>query len=363
MSSVDIRSVSKLYGDVVALDDVTLKFGEGEFFGLLGPSGSGKTTLLRSIAGFVEPNSGEILIEGSDVSRTPTHRRDIGMVFQNYALFPHMSVYENIAFPLSVRRMASAEIKSRVTRILDLVQLGGYGARRPRELSGGQQQRIALARALVSRPRVLLLDEPLGALDKNLRSHMQIELRQIQREVGITTILVTHDQEEAMTLSDRIAVFQRGKVVQVGRPDELYERPNSAFAAEFFGATNFISGTIERAGNPAVIRLRDGTKVMTTDILGSRAGEITLTIRPEKILISGNNTGQEPADGRPMNAMDGMVVRSVYMGASVTYKVATAAGELTVFQQNRETRLLEAGEAVRLTWLPHHTIALAAPAA
>ncbi|MCC6470337.1 MAG: ABC transporter ATP-binding protein [Alphaproteobacteria bacterium] len=363
MSSVDIRSVSKLYGDVVALEDVTLRFGEGEFFGLLGPSGSGKTTLLRSIAGFVEPNSGQILIEGSDISRIPTHKRDIGMVFQNYALFPHMSVYDNIAFPLSVRRMASAEIKSRVTQILDLVQLAGYGGRRPRELSGGQQQRIALARALVSRPRVLLLDEPLGALDKNLRSQMQIELRQIQREVGITTILVTHDQEEAMTLSDRIAVFQKGKVVQVGRPDELYERPKSAFAAEFFGATNFLSGAVESAGDLAVIRLRDGTKLMTTDRLGPRVNEVALTIRPEKILISGSNAGKDEVDDQPMNAIGGNVVRSVYMGASVTYKVATAAGELTVFQQNRETRLLQAGEAVRLTWLPHHTIVLAAPIA
>ncbi len=244
MSSVDIRQVSKRYGNVAALDSVSLELADGKFFGLLGPSGSGKTTLLRSIAGFVEPDAGEILIDGVDVSRIPTHRRDIGMVFQNYALFPHMSVFDNVAFALSVRRIGQAETKRRVAEILELVQLGGYDERRPRQLSGGQQQRVALARALVSNPRVLLLDEPLGALDKNLRQQMQVELRQIQREVGITTVLVTHDQEEALTLSDQIAVLREGRLVQTGKPDEVYERPRTAFAAEFLGATNFLSGRV-----------------------------------------------------------------------------------------------------------------------
>lgn len=358
MSKVDIRQVSKRYGNVVALDNVSLSFAEREFFGLLGPSGSGKTTLLRSIAGFVEPTSGQILVDGADISSVPTYKRDIGMVFQNYALFPHMSIFENVAFPLSVRGVRDAEIKSRVAGILELVQLGAYGARRPRELSGGQQQRIALARALVSRPRVLLLDEPLGALDKTLRQQMQIELKQIQREVGITTILVTHDQEEALTLSDRIAVFRKGEVVQVGRPDEIYERPRNAFAAEFFGATNFLEGRSAGAsGGLGSIRLDDGTLVLTKDPVPAEGQRVVTTVRPEKFGISAADA--VTADGNsPRNALSGTVLRPVYMGASVLYQVATSASELTVFQQNREARLFQAGDPVRLSWLPQHAVVL-----
>ena len=244
MSVVEIDRVEKHYGPVAALAGVSLTFADGEFFGLLGPSGSGKTTLLRAIAGFVEPDAGEIRLDGRDIGHTPVHKREIGMVFQNYALFPHMSVFDNVAFGLSVRGQPTADIKRRVGEMLALVRLSGMEKRTPRQLSGGQQQRIALARALVTRPRLLLLDEPLGALDKRLRQQMQIELKQIQREVGITTIFVTHDQEEALTLSDRIAIFDEGKVVQAGSPHEVYERPATAFAANFLGDANFFEGRV-----------------------------------------------------------------------------------------------------------------------
>jgi spermidine/putrescine ABC transporter ATP-binding subunit len=358
MSSVNIRQVSKRYGEVVALDQVSLTFGEGEFFGLLGPSGSGKTTLLRSIAGFVEPTSGQILIDGTDISRVATYKRNVGMVFQNYALFPHMSVYENVAFPLSVRRVNETEIRKRVSEILELVQLANYDKRRPRELSGGQQQRIALARALVSRPRVLLLDEPLGALDKNLRQQMQIELRQIQREVGITTVLVTHDQEEALTLSDRIAVFRKGEVVQLGSPDEVYERPRNAFAAEFFGATNFLEGRAAGTqGKAGVVALDGGEKVLTLDPLPADGQAVMITVRPEKFAISAVNDAAAGAD-EAINNLTGEVLQPVYMGASVTYRVSVAGTELTVFQQNREAQRFQTSDKVNISWRACHSITL-----
>ena len=244
MSRVEVIGAEKRYGAVAALDNVSLAFEDGEFFGLLGPSGSGKTTLLRAIAGFIELEAGEVLIDGDDIARVPVHKRDIGMVFQNYALFPHMTEFDNVAFGLSVRKAPLAEIKQRVEAILDLVRLSGLSARKPKQLSGGQQQREALARALVTRPKVLLLDAPLGALDKHLREEMQVELRRIQREVGITTIFVTHDQEEAMTLSDRIAILNQGKIVQLGAPLEVYERPLNRFAAGFLGVANFLEGRV-----------------------------------------------------------------------------------------------------------------------
>ena len=356
MSSVGIRGVSKHYGNVVALDDVSLDLADGEFFGLLGPSGSGKTTLLRSIAGFVEPEAGEIRIDGEEVSRIPTHRRELGMVFQNYALFPHMSVFDNVAFALSVRRVDKAETRKRVEDILKLVQLSGYGERLPRQLSGGQQQRVALARALVSNPRVLLLDEPLGALDKNLRQQMQVELRQIQRKVGITTVLVTHDQEEALTLSDRIAIFQDGKLVQTGRPDEVYERPRNAFAAEFLGATNFLSGRAgARKGEAGTVTLADGQTILTRDPLPAEGSAVTLTVRPEKFSLK---AGAEPRRSADVNILQGEVIQPVYMGASITYRVRAGGTELTVFHQNRESTMLQPSEVVWLGWDPRHSILL-----
>jgi ABC-type Fe3+/spermidine/putrescine transport system ATPase subunit len=238
MSDVVVTNAVKKYDAIVALGGVSIHFKEGELFGLLGPSGSGKTTLLRAIAGFVTLDEGSVLIDGQDISGVPVHLRNIGMMFQNYALFPHLSVADNVAFGLEVRSLPKAEVQERVRAALGMVRLTGLEQRRPKQLSGGQQQRVALARALVTRPKVLLLDEPLGALDKHLRQEMQIELRRIQRAVGITTIFVTHDQEEALTLSDRIAIFDSGRIVQEGAPMEVYERPRSKFAAGFLGEAN-----------------------------------------------------------------------------------------------------------------------------
>ena len=246
MSRVDLEHVSKRYAAIAALHEISLSFRDGEFFGLLGPSGSGKTTLLRAIAGFVEPDEGTISFDGQRVENVPVHKRQIGMVFQNYALFPNLTVAGNIAFGLSVRRVAGSEAGRQVSEMLELVRLTGLNERKPRELSGGQQQRVALARALVTRPKVLLLDEPLGALDRRLRQEMQVELKDIQRETGVTTIFVTHDQEEALTLSDRIAIIDQGRLMQMGEPREIYERPATIFAAQFLGDANIFSGRREK---------------------------------------------------------------------------------------------------------------------
>jgi spermidine/putrescine ABC transporter ATP-binding subunit len=358
VSAVDIRLISKTYGSVVALDDVSLTFADGEFFGLLGPSGSGKTTLLRSIAGFVQPDRGEIRISGEDISRVPIYRRDIGMVFQNYALFPHMSVYDNIAFGLSVRNIASSEIRTRVNDALKLVQLEGFGGRRPRQLSGGQQQRIALARAIVSRPRVLLLDEPLGALDKNLRQQMQIELKQIQRVIGITTVLVTHDQEEALTLSDRIAVFNQGKVVQTGTPNDIYEKPQTAFVASFLGAANFLLGkVVGPSGSLTLVEVDGGHRILVPASPLKKEGERTrVVVRPEKIAIASANTALV---NQQANVVAGTIAQTIFMGPSITYKVRCGETELTVFQQNREAEAHDEGAAVTLSWAPQDASTIA----
>jgi spermidine/putrescine ABC transporter ATP-binding subunit len=355
MSVVEVAQVSKRYDKIAALDAVSLTFGDGEFFGLLGPSGSGKTTLLRSIAGFVEPDAGDIRFDGKAVRDTPVHRRQIGMVFQNYALFPHMTVFDNVAFGLSVRQVTAADIKARVLAMLDLVRLSGLEDRRPRQLSGGQQQRVALARALVTRPRVLLLDEPLGALDKRLRQQMQIELRQIQREVGITTIFVTHDQEEALTLSDRIAIFNEGRVVQVGDPHAVYERPLSAFAANFLGDANFFSGiAVEAHGGVGAVRLADGTLIRTRDALPSAGAPVTIAVRPEKATFAAARPA--PADGETaVNRMSGRVTQAVYSGSSISYRVDVGM-ELMVFAQNRTAQPIEPGTAVTIEWDPVHSV-------
>ena len=349
MSRVEVDRVSKHYGTVRALDEVSLTFADGEFFGLLGPSGSGKTTLLRAIAGFVEPDGGDIRFDERPVRDVAVHRREIGMVFQNYALFPHMSVFDNIAFGLSVRHLPAAEIKARVTEILGLVRLAGYEERRPRQLSGGQQQRVALARALVTKPRVLLLDEPLGALDKRLRQQMQIELRQIQREVGITTIFVTHDQEEALTLSDRIAIFNEGKVVQVGAPHAVYERPSSAFAASFLGDANFFAGRVSTASGQ--IETDGGRRIATFDSLPPAGARITVAVRPEKMLLEAGTAGERD---RP-NRWPGVVKQAVYSGSSISYRVDVGT-EIVVFAQNQSAQPLEPGTAVAVSWNPLHSV-------
>jgi spermidine/putrescine ABC transporter ATP-binding subunit len=346
MTAISVTSVSKSYGSFRALDGVSMEFRNGEFFGLLGPSGSGKTTLLRAIAGFVVPDSGRIAFDGRPMENVPVHRREIGMVFQSYALFPHLTVRRNLSFGLEVRGAGRAEIDKKIDEYLALVQLAGLGERKPRELSGGQQQRVALARALITEPRVLLLDEPLGALDRKLRQEMQIELRDIQRRAGVTTVFVTHDQEEALTLSDRIAIINEGRIVQVGTPQELYERPVSIFAAQFLGDANILRGSSREDG----IELSDGTLVRTS---GRPTG--TAIVRPEKISIGMS------ADPRFANRLPGRVIQSVYSGSSVVYRVRVpAAGEapFLAFVQNASGELFSPGTEVMLSWDADHTMAV-----
>jgi ABC-type Fe3+/spermidine/putrescine transport system ATPase subunit len=349
MSRVDVVGVSKRYGGVSALDDVSISFRDGEFFGLLGPSGSGKTTLLRAIAGFIEPDRGTISFDGERVEGVPVHKRSIGMVFQNYALFPNLTVRGNIAFGLSVRGTRASEIDLRVEEMLVLIRLVGLGARRPRELSGGQQQRVALARALITRPKVLLLDEPLGALDRRLRQQMQVELKDIQRETGVTTIFVTHDQEEALTLSDRIAIIDQGRLMQLGSPQEVYERPATIFAAQFLGDANVFTG--RRVGND--LFLSEGSR-----IFASGSGD-TVIVRPEKMLVF-------PADAEPAaelrNRLTGKILQAIYSGASVTYHIAPGHGGNTVlaFIQNLKGDVLAPNTSVTLAWSPEHTVPIEA---
>src|SRR5689334_2403449 len=317
-TEVDVRldRVTKRFAEMTAVDDLTLEIARGEFFSLLGPSGCGKTTTLRMIGGFEEPSAGVIYLGGQDVTLFPPYRRNVNTVFQSYALFPHLDVFENVAFGLRRRRVARDQIRGRVNRMLELVELGGLGPRKPRQLSGGQQQRVALARALVCKPRVLLLDEPLGALDLKLRKQMQLFLKQLQHDVGITFIHVTHDQEEAMTMADSIAVMNAGHIEQLGAPDELYERPASAFVAGFLGVSNLLAGTV--AGDE-LVRLDDGTELrVTREVLAGRTGRVGVGIRPEKMRIGGD-TG---------NALAGRVLEQAYVGVSTQYIVETAAGSV-----------------------------------
>jgi len=358
MSAVEVSHAVKRFGTVAALHDVSVDFADGEFFGLLGPSGSGKTTLLRAIAGFFELDAGDIRIGGVPVGDRPVHRREIGMVFQNYALFPHLTVRDNIGFGLAVRGRPRSEIDADVKRMLALVQLSGLEARKPRQLSGGQQQRVALARALVTRPRVLLLDEPLGALDKRLRQEMQVELKQIQRRIGITTIFVTHDQEEALTLSDRIAILNEGRILQIGRPAEVYERPETAFAASFLGDANFLEGRVLDRGSVAVEGLG---RIPVAGALPEAGATVRLAVRPEKFTIEPAGVGT--ANGA--NRIAGVVRGAIYSGTSITYRVelrAPAAGgearTLTVFRQNLAAEPLAIGTAVELSWSSANTILL-----
>jgi putative spermidine/putrescine transport system ATP-binding protein len=318
---IDLVGLSKRYGAVAAVDDVSLAIGRGEFFTMLGPSGSGKTTTLRLIAGFEQPDAGRVELGGEDVTGRPPYARDVNTVFQDYALFPHMTVAANVEYGLRIRKVGGSERRSRAQEALALVRLEGLGARKPAQLSGGQRQRVALARAIVNRPRVLLLDEPLGALDLKLRQEMQSELKRIQREVGITFVYVTHDQEEALTMSDRLAVFNAGRVEQVGAPAEVYERPANEFVAGFVGTSN----VVERGGR-------------------------RFTIRPEKVRLLGD--GEDPG---PMYAEDGTVREVAYAGMVTRYVVELAlGGELQVVRQNLETSSAQAqelrGRAVRVAW-------------
>ena len=342
-SAVHLDGVRKVFGETEAVAGVDLDIGDGEFFSMLGPSGSGKTTTLRMIAGFEQPTSGRILLHGHDVTGVPPFDRDVNTVFQDYALFPHMNVAHNVGYGLMVRRVDRGERERRVTDALRMVRLTGFGERKPSQLSGGQRQRVALARALVNRPRVLLLDEPLGALDLKLREEMQIELKAIQQQVGITFIYVTHDQEEALTMSDRLAVFNEGRIEQVGTPADVYERPTTPFVAGFVGTSNLLRGDVARA------------------VIGSNG---TFTVRPEKIRISSPDASVASDE---LSAM-GQVRDVIYLGSDTRYVVALeAGGELVVTQQNLETSSMEVlearGRTVRLVWKRRHVLALAGPSA
>ena len=358
MPEVDVRleRVTKLFGEVAAVDDLSLDIATNEFFSLLGPSGCGKTTTLRVIGGFEDPTYGTVYLGGRDVTDLPPYQRDVNTVFQSYALFPHLDVYENVAFGLRRKKVEKSEIDRRVTEALRLVDLAGFERRKPGKMSGGQQQRVALARALVNRPRVLLLDEPLGALDLKLRKQMQLELKTIQQEVGITFIYVTHDQEEAMTMSNRLAVMRHGRIEQLGAPEDVYEHPATEFVAGFLGASNLLDGEVSSLNGRAQIRLSSGETVVAGDpsIDAGVGSSVRVGVRPEKISIVSQ---EEPAaSGR--NHVDGTVRLATYIGVNYQYRVDGPGGrQLTVFVQNQGAAGSHpsVGQRVRLEWLPEHT--------
>lgn len=349
MAEVKVANVSRNFGSHRALDDVSIAFPDGGFYALLGPSGSGKTTLLRMIAGFDFPDAGTISIAGASVERVPVEKRRIGMVFQNYALFPNMSVADNVAFGLSVRGEPKAGIAKEVQGALDLVQLGKLGARRPHQLSGGQRQRVALARAIVTKPRVLLLDEPLGALDKALRVDMQIELKRIQREIGITTIFVTHDQEEALTMSDRIGILRDGRLVQEGPPEEMYDSPRSEFAATFLGDANILRGEATDMG----IRMSDGSSITVRTPPRHASGSASCAVRPERIEIAADAATLRPAGG---NMLAGRIVKRIFAGNSRTYLIDLKGATIKVLVHNSGSAPLAEGADVVLRWSPESTV-------
>jgi spermidine/putrescine ABC transporter ATP-binding subunit len=341
MSTIDLIRVTKRFGSVVAADRVDLHVDQGELVTILGPSGSGKTTVLTMIAGLSDPTAGRIDIGGRDVTWLPAAKRNVGLVFQSYALFPHMSVFDNVAFPLSVRKLCRAEIGRRVAEALRLVRLSGFDPRRPSQLSGGQQQRVALARALVFEPEILLLDEPLGALDRKLRGEVQVELRQLQRSLGITTVLVTHDQEEALSLSDRILVLDEGRVQQIGTPEEVYLRPHNRFVADFLGTANFFDGILEQNGENAHIRLEQGDRIACADPGMTAGSEVSAIVRPERIMLAHHGA----LDGVPASVSD-----VIYLGQSVRYHLETEHGhEIVAASTDRGVRFAP-GQPVRLTW-------------
>ncbi len=349
--SVELRDVSKRFGDFTAVDDLSLAIGEGEFFTLLGPSGCGKTTTLRMVAGFEEATEGQVLIDGADVVGLPPYKRPTNTVFQSYALFPHLSVSDNVAFGLRRKKVDKAEAERRVNQELERVGLAREANRRPAQLSGGQQQRVALARALVNFPKVLLLDEPLGALDLKLRKGLQVQLKQIQRDVGITFVYVTHDQEEALTMSDRIAVMNHGRIEQVDNPELVYERPASTFVAGFIGVSNLMPGVVKKSGASGEVELDSGVKVKAKAD-GFKARERCFAVvRPEKLEI-GNG-------GRGNPSVEGLVESSLYLGTS-TQMIVQLPGEvrMTVLVPNADEaerqKLPGGGAKVKLSWAPEH---------
>jgi len=362
-ADIRLESVTKRFGDQTAVDDLTLSIPRGEFYALLGPSGCGKTTSLRMIGGFEDPTSGKVYLGGDEVTQLPPYKRDVNTVFQSYALFPHLSVENNVAFGLERKKVSKGDIKSRVGEALEMVQLGQFGKRKPAQLSGGQQQRVALARALVNRPRALLLDEPLGALDLRLRKQLQIQLKRIQRDVGITFVHVTHDQEEAMSMADTIAVMHGGKIEQAGGAADLYERPQTEFVANFLGVSNLVAARMQATNNGhSTVATHDGATLhVPTDRIGPHGTDaVKIGVRPEKVTLS--PAGADIASGH--NVLRGTVVVASFLGVSIHYVVRSAGGEeLTVFQQNidgTEPDSLGAGREVQLSWNPQHTFVVAA---
>ncbi len=344
-----LSGLTKVFGTTTAVDGVTLRIAAGEMVALLGPSGCGKTTILRMIAGLVEPSEGDVLIGGHRVTRTPVHRRNIGMLFQNYALFPHLSVAENVAFGLQMRGLAKSAIRPKVEAALAMVQLAGHADRLPAALSGGQQQRVALARALVIEPALLLLDEPLGALDRNLRESMQVEIREIQRRIGITAVLVTHDQEEALTMADRVAIMRGGRLEQIGTPQEIYSRPASRFVASFIGASNFLRGSVEgRTGDKLRVRLGSGGEVLVPGSDDTRK-DVLVSVRPEAIDLGA------PAEG----GVAATVRQIVYRGQTTHVRLTLDDGDpLLAFLPNRvgqegAARTFAVGDRISASWAPH----------
>jgi spermidine/putrescine transport system ATP-binding protein len=361
LAEIDVRldRVTKQFGDMVAVDDISLDISEGEFFSMLGPSGCGKTTTLRMIGGFEDPSAGTIYLGGRDVTDLPPYKRDVNTVFQSYALFPHLDVFENVAFGLRRRKVDKSEVETRVRDTMKLVDLEGFGERRPPQMSGGQQQRVALARALVNKPKVLLLDEPLGALDLKLRKQMQLYLKQIQGEVGITFIYVTHDQEEAMTMSNRLAVMRGGHIEQLGAPEEVYENPATEFVAGFLGASNMIEGEVKQSSNgETTVLLSTGSSVAvpTSRVPVDGGSRVKVGVRPEKISIQ--REGSHVADG--MNSVTGLLRMSTYIGVSSQYKIEGPGGTaITVYVQNLGAESVPSpGERVVLSWKPEHTFAV-----
>lgn len=351
-AAVSIVAVEKRYGPIAALHPTSFEIGSGEFFAIIGPSGSGKSTLLGAIAGFIAPSAGQILVNGVDLLGHPPYERNIGMVFQNYSLFPHMTVGENIAFPLKMRRMPKLEIAARVKRILEMVRLSDFADRRPAQLSGGQQQRVALARAAVYDPLLLLMDEPLGALDKNLREEMQEEIKRFQAAIGATVVYVTHDQHEAASMADRIAIMNAGRFVQVGTPRELYESPRNVFVASFLGEANILPVSSIAQDDHAVClaRTRDGLTIRAA-VAQRPSGAVALSIRPENIEIGTAGAGAE-------NRMKGEVVDVVYTAGTVRYRVKV--GEETIVTvrvpSRHGIRLVAIGETVRVAWKAGDTL-------
>ena len=342
VSAVSMRALTKRFDDVVAVDALDLDIADGEFFALLGPSGCGKTTTLRMIAGLEIPSAGSLRIHGDEVGTLPPNKRPVNTVFQNYALFPHMSIADNVGFGLRMQKTPKSEVARRVEEAIGLVRLGGMEHRRPNQLSGGQQQRVALARALVNRPKVLLLDEPLAALDLKLRQGMQFELKQLQREVGITFVFVTHDQEEALSMADRIGVMGDGMLLQVGTPEEIYDQPVNRFVADFIGRSNFLPGTVEDA---TTVCLSNGTRV-AVDHAGTNGESIALSLRPERVQLV--DRGHVP-DGHA--SLDGTVSAVTFLGSSVVYHVALDWMTIEVRAENRPSvARREVGDDVSLWW-------------